>query len=124
MKTVRTKCTHCGNDYDADPKTISAGKMRFCSSECAVKYKKVRGTVKCLTCGRKFKKHHAKQKWCSRQCNAAARKEGNAVSVPAAPDYSKWDATLWLTDLPLADRPGPMIAAAGESLGLGYRIHV
>lgn len=69
----------------------------------------------CPQCKRRFRKAASAQKFCSRECGSASR-------VIERPTKEAIIVNVWMSDLPVADRMGGMITAAGESLGIGYDI--
>ena len=104
-----------------EPSRLADGGGKYCSNICKRNYRDKIMTTTCPMCSKTFRKRDSSQKYCSPSCGAKSR----VVRVDMWRRKEPHNIfSLELHDLPMADRPGPTITAAGESMGLGYRIAV
>lgn len=108
-------CQNCNKEMRVEPARLAKGWGKYCSNRCAREHREKLMHSVCPYCGRKFRRRFAVQKYCSKLC-------GDSSRVINRPTPELGMNRVWISDLPIADRVGELITAAGESLGLGYEI--
>lgn len=102
---VKINCLNCGKEITTLKGKIKKGK-KFCSNECAAKYKETKVTKKCVICGKEYKTHKRRSEssvTCSKECQRKwlslysqqeevkerLRKQGAKTSAKQKTEYTK-----------------------------------